>query len=70
MAFICKEILYALEYMHAKNWVHRDIKSTNIMITTKGEVKVSMCLFIKFKYLRKKMEIQFIFQWIFNSSFL
>lgn len=40
-AFIAREALKALSYLHSKNWGHRDIKSHNIMLSILGEVKLS-----------------------------
>jgi len=40
IAFIAREILRGLEYIHSKNWVHRDIKSANVMMGIKGQVKL------------------------------
>lgn len=40
LAYTTGEILKALEYMHGKQVVHRDLKSQNIMFTLAGEVKV------------------------------
>jgi len=37
---ICSQILDALEYMHQKGFVHRDLKPDNIMLTPKGNVKL------------------------------
>jgi len=39
-AFIIHEVLAGLSYLHSKNWAHRDIKSTNIMLSRNGEVKL------------------------------
>ena len=40
IAYVCKCVLSALEYMHALNICHRDLKSENIMLTKEGEVKL------------------------------
>ena len=40
MSYICKEILKGLEYLHSCKRIHRDIKSINIKLTEKGDVKL------------------------------
>eukprot|EP01125_Pyxidicula_operculata_P020490 TRINITY_DN7589_c0_g1_i1.p1 TRINITY_DN7589_c0_g1~~TRINITY_DN7589_c0_g1_i1.p1 ORF type:complete len:725 (+),score=168.33 TRINITY_DN7589_c0_g1_i1:279-2177(+) len=40
VAFIAREILKALDYLHSQSFVHRDLKSTNIMLTIDGNVKL------------------------------
>ncbi|KAF2070357.1 hypothetical protein CYY_008328 [Polysphondylium violaceum] len=40
VGYITKQILHALEYIHSINIAHRDLKSANIMINTKAEVKL------------------------------
>ena len=57
IAFICRECLKALEFIHYKQMVHQDstfpckaptdyfaVKSSNIMLKTDGEVKLSTLL--------------------------
>eukprot|EP01132_Coremiostelium_polycephalum_P007975 gene7975-9809_t len=40
IAFICREILQGISYMHKNGLCHRDLKSSNIMISMKGEIKI------------------------------
>jgi len=40
VGYITKQILHALEYIHSINIAHRDLKSANIMINSKAEVKL------------------------------
>jgi len=41
MAKVVSNILQALQYMHEKNIIHRDVKSDNILINSKGEIKLA-----------------------------
>jgi len=41
IATIIKEILDALIHLHAKNIIHRDIKSDNVMMSLDGRVKLT-----------------------------
>lgn len=40
IAYICMEILQGLSFMHRQNRIHRDIKSDNILINSKGDIKL------------------------------
>eukprot|EP01117_Protostelium_nocturnum_P013933 TRINITY_DN5251_c0_g1_i1.p1 TRINITY_DN5251_c0_g1~~TRINITY_DN5251_c0_g1_i1.p1 ORF type:complete len:411 (-),score=103.38 TRINITY_DN5251_c0_g1_i1:328-1560(-) len=40
IAYVAREILKALEFIHYKELIHRDLKSSNIMLTTNGDVKL------------------------------
>ena len=40
VAYVAQEVLKGLSYLHAKNFIHRDLKSPNIMLTTSGEIKM------------------------------
>jgi len=39
-AWIAREMLLALKYLHECSYAHRDLKSTNIMLSTNGHVKL------------------------------
>jgi len=41
IAYICKEILCGLQYIHKHHRIHRDIKSDNILIGSDGSIKIT-----------------------------
>ena len=40
-ASIMKQLLDGLSYCHCKNFLHRDIKCSNILINNRGQVKLA-----------------------------
>jgi len=39
-AYVAKEMLLGIEYLHGLGFVHRDLKSSNVMLSITGEVKL------------------------------
>jgi len=40
IAFIAREMLNGIHYLHQQGFAHRDLKSSNVMISTQGEIKL------------------------------
>ena len=41
ICFMCFEVLQALDHLHSKDMIHRDIKARNILLTKKGRIKLA-----------------------------
>ncbi len=46
VAYVAREVLQGIRYLHSNNIVHRDLKSANVMMTTKGDIKISIILIL------------------------
>lgn len=42
VAFITREMLKGIDYIHTRGWAHRDLKSSNVMLSIEGQIKLGM----------------------------
>lgn len=41
IAYLCREVLKGLQFMHSQHRLHRDIKSDNVLVGVDGDVKIA-----------------------------
>lgn len=44
IAYITKNVCLALEFLHCRHIIHRDLKTGNILLTSNASVKLGICL--------------------------
>lgn len=41
IAYVCRQVLQGLRYLHERHCIHRDVKGSNILLTRDGQVKLA-----------------------------